>query len=143
MRRQLRLHNFLEHKSRFYHRNRCSKLRGLAQPICITEREDNMSIFRIHECQYQGPGIRIEYSRSYLHDRFTWQLVVTREASAYDLENNHYLEHLGDEVWSTVVEINNCPFCGMKLRDEQLSDIDFAHFDSSGWSVETCHGTTD
>ena len=92
-----------------------------------------MSKFRIHECQYQGPGIRIEHSRSYLHDRFTWQLVVTREASAYDLENNHYLEHLGDEVWSTVVEINNCPFCGIKLRDEQLSDIDFAHFDSSGW----------
>jgi hypothetical protein len=96
-----------------------------------------MRKFRIHECPFQGPGIRIEHSRSYFHDKFTWQLVVTREASARDLDHNHHLENPGDELWSTVVEVNNCPFCGLKLREDKLSNIDFSHFDSSGWSVES------
>ena len=108
-------------------------------PLALALRKkylSNMKNFKIHECNNQGPGIRVEYSRSYFHERATWQLVVAREATEYDLENNHYLENVGDEIWSTVIEINNCPYCGEKLREESLDSIEFAHFDSSGWSVD-------
>ena len=93
-----------------------------------------MDKFSIHECKYQGPGIRIERSRSYFHEDFTWQLVITREANELDLENNHELEQVGEVIWSTVVEINNCPYCGEILRDANLESIEYALFDSSGWS---------
>jgi len=96
-----------------------------------------MDKFNIHNCKYQGPGARVEYSRDYLHGKFTWQLVITKEAKEIDLEENHYLENIGDELWSTVIEVNNCPFCGLRLRDKKLCEIDFAHFDSSGWSIES------
>jgi len=98
--------------------------------------EESVDELKIHECQYQGSGIRIESSRSYFHKRFTWQLVITRQATEFDLENNHELEQVGEEIWSTVVEINNCPYCGEKLRRTILDSIKYAHFDSSGWSVD-------
>jgi len=95
-----------------------------------------MNDYQFHKCNFQGAGIRIEKSKSYLHEDFTWQLVISREATEVDLENNHHLECLGQEIWSTVVEINNCPYCGKKLRDESITDGKFALFDSSGFSIE-------
>ena len=92
--------------------------------------------YQIHDCLQQRPGVRIERSRSYFHSDFTWQLVITREATEEDLQNNNHLENVGDEIWSTVVEINNCPFCGEELRKEDLSTMEYAHFDSSGWSID-------
>jgi hypothetical protein len=94
-----------------------------------------MSKFEIHECRHQSTGVRVEYSRDYFYKEFTWQLIISREATDEDLENNHYLENVGDEMWSTVIEVNNCPFCGKKLRKNALSSIEFAHFDSMGWEV--------
>ena len=95
-----------------------------------------MGKFEIHECKYQCPGVRIENSKSYFHGEFAWQLIITKEANENDLEENHSLENVGDTIWETVVEINNCPYCGIKLRDEKLNKIDFVHFNLSGWSVE-------
>ena len=95
-----------------------------------------MDKFKFHECQYQSAGIRIERSRSYFHKHFTWQLVISRQANELDLENNHELEQVGEEMWSTVIEINYCPYCGEKLRRAILSSIEYAHFDSSGWSID-------
>ena len=56
-----------------------------------------MGKLKIHECQFQVPGIRVEYSRSYFHKKFTWQLVITKEATEVDLEYDSYLENVGDE----------------------------------------------
>lgn len=90
----------------------------------------------IHECRFQGSGIRIEKSRNYFHDGSTWQLVVTREATEEDLANNHYLEVVGEGIWSIVVEISNCPYCGKELRNDKAKDIRFVLFDSTGFSVK-------
>ena len=95
-----------------------------------------MKDFKIHTCKFQSEGVRIEKSRSYFHEEFTWQLVITREATEDDLNNNHHLENFGDEIWSVVTEINNCPYCGCKLRGKPKNDGEFCLFDSSGFSVE-------
>jgi len=95
-----------------------------------------MDEFKIHECPHQDSGVRVEYSRSYFHEHFTWQLVISRQATELDLENNHQLEQVGEEMWSTVVEINNCPYCGATLRRDVLDSIKYAHFDSNGWSID-------
>ncbi len=99
--------------------------------------KNKMDKFNIHECKSQVSEVRIEYSKSYLHETFTWQLVITKEAKEIDLEENHYLENVGDALWSTIIEVNNCPFCGLKLRDKKLTEIEFVHLDSSGWSIES------
>ena len=95
-----------------------------------------MDKLTVHECQYQDPGIRIEFSRSYLHERFTWQLIITKESTELDIEQNHHLEQVGDQIWSTVVEINHCPYCGEKLRHAPLESIKYAHFDFSDWETD-------
>lgn len=94
-----------------------------------------MNEFKIHKCRYQHAGVRIEYSRNYSHDNYTWQLIITREATELDIENNHILEQVGETIWDTFVEINNCPYCGEKLRHTALETIEFTHFDFSNWSV--------
>jgi hypothetical protein len=95
-----------------------------------------MSEYQRHICNFQNDGIRIENSRSHFHEEFTWQLVISREATESDLENNHHLENVGDEIWSAVVEINNCPFCGKNLREEKINNGEFSLFDSTGFSVD-------
>lgn len=89
-----------------------------------------------HICEAQGSGVRVEFSRCSFHEKFTWQLVVAREATEQDMQENHYIEEIGEELWSTVIEINHCPYCGKKLRAEKSSELQFVHFDSSGWSIE-------
>jgi len=95
-----------------------------------------MTQFQVHECAFQFPGIRIEKSRSYFHEDFTWQIVVERVATEKDLEENHHLENVGDELWSVVVEIDHCPYCGEQLRENKTGKKTFELFDSSGWSVK-------
>lgn len=95
-----------------------------------------MTVDEIHECEFQGPGIRIERSGGWFHTEPTWQLVVTREATEADLEDNHHLEWIGDSIWSTVIEINHCPYCGRELRDEKAENIRFTLFDSTGYNVK-------
>ncbi len=92
--------------------------------------------FEIHECEYQSEGVRVERSSDYFHGKYTWYLVISRTATELDLESNHHLEELGEELWCTVVEINSCPFCGTSLRAEKLVDIEFMHCDRRGWSVD-------
>jgi len=89
-----------------------------------------------HICNAQTPGVTIEYSRDCFHEDFTWQLSIVKEATENDLNENHFIENIGDDVWSTVIEINNCPFCGAKLRKNILTEVEFVHYDSSGWSIE-------
>ena len=95
-----------------------------------------MSEIDIHQCPDQRPGVQVVYSRGIQHGRWTWQLVVTREATQSDLEANHYLEEEGEIIWSMAVEINHCPYCGGRLRDEPLGTIEFALSDSSGWKTK-------
>jgi hypothetical protein len=65
-----------------------------------------------------------------------WQLVVTREATETDLKDNHHLERIGDMIWSAVVEINHCPYCGKELRNEKAENIRFALLDFTQYNVK-------
>jgi len=86
-------------------------------------------------CEHQPSGVYIEYSRDTFHDDFTWQITYLREATEKDLENNHYFELVGDTIWSLVAEIQNCPYCGEKLAENQKNNGEFVLFDSTGWSI--------
>ena len=77
----------------------------------------------------------MENSRYGPNEAFTWKLVVTRESTEEDLESNHHLENVGEDMWSVVVEINNCPFCGKELRAEKSEEMDFELYDSTGVSI--------
>ncbi len=94
-----------------------------------------MSDFEIHECKLQMPGARLIKSKSYFHEKFTWQLIIERVASEEDLEQNHYLENAGDQLWSVVAEVNHCPYCSLQLNENKNKTKEFVLLDSSDWST--------
>ena len=99
-----------------------------------------MTEWKIHQCQrLPKSGIQIIYSDQYLSkSEFSWQLKISREATEEDLEENHYLEEVGETIWTTIVEIECCPYCGESLYLESggvaNGQVEFLHIDSSGWS---------
>lgn len=66
-----------------------------------------------------------------------WCLVVERQATEQDLEDNSILEEVGETLWSTAVGISHCPFCGKQLAETpengQPVPAEYVHVDSSGW----------
>lgn len=72
-----------------------------------------------------------------------WCLLIERVAKEGDLQENQYLEDVGDTLWVTAVEIKCCPYCGAGLTDARsvMSSEDFGYFihiDSSGWLSRRC-----
>lgn len=72
-----------------------------------------------------------------------WFLVIERVATEDDLQENQYLEEVGDTLWTTAVEIKCCPYCGVGLTDARsvMTSEDFGYFihiDSSGWLGRRC-----
>ena len=71
-------------------------------------------------------------------DDWSWCLVVQREASDEDLEENHYLETVGEMIWYTAVGIGHCPYCGTRLPGDDAAplvrDAEYRHVDSSDWN---------
>ena len=64
-----------------------------------------------------------------------WTLIIRREATEQDLEENNCLEMVGDTIWETRLEISHCPFCGEELAGhERKCEGRFAHLGSSGWT---------
>ena len=47
-----------------------------------------------------------------------WVLSVYREAGESDLEENHYLEEVGQILWNTFLVIRHGPFCGEQLSGD-------------------------
>ena len=88
-----------------------------------------------HQCDAIPAGVRVEPDSGYLGKDTQWVLVVSREATEADLEENNYLENVGEEIWSTVVRIACCPYCGEQLGDLNVQDAAFAHFDFSRWTM--------
>lgn len=88
-----------------------------------------------HICEYQPSGVYVENSGDTFHGDFTWQITYSREATEEDLENNHYLNIIGENMWSLVAEIRNCPYCGVKLADKQKNGGEFVLFNSVGGSI--------
>lgn len=88
-----------------------------------------------HICKYLPCSVLVEYSKDTFHEEFTWQVNYAREATEEDLENNHYLETVGEELWSFVAKINNCPYCGLSLKDQKSNNGEYVLFDSTGGSI--------
>lgn len=93
-----------------------------------------------HRCaSIPGDNIHVYRSDDFLQSEiWEWCLVVQRSADESDLEENHYLEEVGDIIWQTVVGISHCPFCGVPLKKGNYHsdprEAEFRHIDSSGWS---------
>jgi len=92
-----------------------------------------MSESRIHKCDYQSENVDVVCTDMFDENKPEWVLMVTRLADEADVEENHYLDSVGDIIWQTVVSINNCPFCGIVLSAVLPANIRLRHVDSSGW----------
>lgn len=92
-----------------------------------------------HKCdKLPKNGIYISTGQESIHDSSSWVLQVAREATEQDLEDNHYLEEVGEIIWSVAVEIAFCPYCGERLCENKppLVTGKFVLLDSSGWSIQ-------
>ena len=75
----------------------------------------------------------LSYSDEFLGDeKHIWNMIIDRTAEETDLEENHYLEEIGDTIWQTVSEIYCCPFCGESLSSsrEQVKSANIVHYDN-------------
>ena len=95
-----------------------------------------------HKCRaLPGNGLGVYRAEHFLNgESWEWCLVVQRLATESDLEENHYLENIGDTMWTTAVGISYCPFCGDLLPDAKhsMSSIgpEYQHVDYSGWTAK-------
>jgi len=94
--------------------------------------------YKTHQCKLlPDTGVYVSTAKN---DNSTWILTIQREATEDDLEENHYLDDIGDIIWTTELEIICCPFCGEKLPDLEIKESEsygnFRHIDSRGWSSE-------
>ena len=80
----------------------------------------NSLVSKIHKCEYipkNGVYLKKDY-KSNLKNA-SWSLIiqcVALEDFEDDLEPDAYLPIKGDVLWETVVEIHNCPYCGVELN---------------------------
>lgn len=90
-----------------------------------------------HECKQLPEGVYLESSDDD-DQEFSWLLYIEREASETNLEENHYLEKIGDSIWTTMLEVIYCPYCGAKLPGTEKINIKsygkFSHIDSTSWT---------
>ena len=65
-------------------------------------------------------------------EKYVWNMVIERTAEEADLEENHYLEQIGDTIWQTVTEIYCCPFCGESLSTskEQVNSANMVLYEN-------------
>ena len=89
---------------------------------------------QIHQCANLPASVRIEKGSGYFGEAESWVLVIARLATEKDLEENHYLEEVDEEIWCTLVEISHCPYCGIHLDEIPGGEAEIAHFDYSRWS---------
>lgn len=94
----------------------------------------------IHDCKFLPKSGVLIYKDCTLgeNNRNPWCLHIQREATEKDLEENGYLENIGDIIWQTCVEIVYCPYCGEKLEKEEFPAGfgKFRHMDFSGWDMK-------
>jgi hypothetical protein len=73
----------------------------------------------IHSCdQIPSEGVSIRVGTACFDgENLGWCLFIERLAAEEDLLENHYLEEVGESIWTTVVEIKFCPYCAVELVD--------------------------
>ena len=68
------------------------------------------------------------------NDQGGWLLNINHVASEQDLQENHYLEEVGQPTEHVAINILFCPYCGEKV-DKISAEITpfFTHNDYSKW----------
>ena len=108
--------------------------------LSARKRTSMSKYWKLHECEkLPSNGVQILYSMDIVERKaMTWRLIIRREATEDDLDENHYLEEEGETLWETSLEIIFCPFCGKYLlenKDKFYPDHGrFSHNDFSGWA---------
>jgi hypothetical protein len=98
--------------------------------------------WELHQCENMPKtGVQVLYSMDHAGRKAkTWRLIVRREATENDLQNNHILEEEGETLWETHLEIVHCPYCGEKLFKLDESNFEefgqFEHCDYSEWHTK-------
>jgi len=87
-----------------------------------------------HICNtFPKPGVYLSFCKEFP----AWILNIQREATESDLQENSYLENIGDILWLTRIEIRYCPFCGEQLPGLDRAKLphygEFQHHDFSRW----------
>jgi len=96
---------------------------------------------KLHECpNLPKAGVQVIYDAQLHQSQKTWRLNIYREAIEEDLEENHYLETVGELIWSTSVEVAFCPYCGKDLYEGINLPVkalgQFVHYNYSGWNAK-------
>ncbi len=93
-----------------------------------------------HACEYMPAGgiAVLRASEDFGVEEWPWLLLIEQCATSEDLEENQYLETVGETIWRTTVGINHCPFCGCALpgsveSSSKAPQAEFHHLDASGW----------
>ncbi len=77
---------------------------------------------KIHQCkQMKSVSANIETS-----DDIS-RLYFNRIATQDDLEENHYLEQVGDIIEYIVLDVLYCPYCGEQLFEVEADFVPFFH----------------
>jgi hypothetical protein len=68
------------------------------------------------------------------NNQHEWVLHINHVATEQDLEENHYLEEIGQTIDNVTINVLFCPYCGEKV-DERQTNItpSFKHNDFSKW----------
>lgn len=84
---------------------------------------------KIHQCD------RMAFAEAWIeNEQNEWLLNINRVATEQDLEENNYLETLGQTIDSIEVNILYCPYCGEQLNKNQAKiSPSFQYKDSSKW----------
>ena len=95
---------------------------------------------REHACEYMPvDGVAIlPATEDFEVEEWPWLILIERCATWDDLEQNQYLEEVGETIWRTMIGITHCPFCGKVLQSDVEPPTDspkaeFYHLDASGW----------
>ena len=86
-------------------------------------------MYILHEC------VALSTSQNYIvedvDEEPRWRLIVSKLITAEDLENNHYLEILGDVLEQIDLPVNYCPYCGVHLDNNETVEVSYTHRDYS------------
>jgi len=94
-----------------------------------------------HTCaNLPAGGVAIVSSSQYgWVTEWEWCLVIDREATEADLEESHILEEVGETMWTTVIGVSHCPFCGDRLASTTgrcAPTVHFQHMDYTAWHTK-------
>jgi hypothetical protein len=92
-----------------------------------------------HQCSFlPDSGVWVVFDNELSNPDLCWRLLIQREATEEDLEENHHLEQVGDTMWAASVGILRCPYCAADLytlsNAKPIGVGEFSLHDHQGWT---------